>query len=490
MTFPRISNEMELVFKWTKEANIGLSQSLEALVSFDEIEEIKNRKFKFVFKEFYEMQKNVLKLIEKTLLEGLDDDRYKDIVVLIAGSVARLEYIHGVSDIDTFGLIVAPLGDAATVPPVGEPAALSMADRVKEASSKLKDFNDLKRKLGDKDISLDGVPYYGEEYFGTQNQLFEKLGKFDEPNWAVSYRANVLFESIAFSKDANTLKRFDEIVKKVNQVYSVSADLRQKQFPFLGAILIGFLCRGGVLAGISRFKSHDEGSKDALEERSLEAGIIKILGGRVCCSAVHTIMLHVLYWHGFLKPNGEEDLSPIQINEFLNRTPLYKIVVAIPAIFGVIYENVTKFNSKWSENLHLEKDAKQSIEEAIKQLYVVLISQGSSAESGAGGRRAASRAKASRASLANIYASFLIWSMYTRKRPPKFTSDHYEKLTSHSMTIAKCLVLCEKVTLLLATKGPSKASEQMRYLRIFGTEVFDKVTHREALLRGVSGVES
>jgi hypothetical protein len=338
--------------------------------------------------------------------------------------------------------------------------------REEERKSKLQLFDQLKERLGLKGISLGGVPYLGQENFGTQEEVFNKLGEFDEPSWSVVYRANVMLESVAFARQADAQYQVEEIAREVNRIYCVSADLRQKHFPFLGAILIGFLCKGGVLAKVSRLKSQEEGSQKAKEERTLEKEIIKTLSGRTWSSAVHLVMLHVLYWYILLRRADEPDLKAEEIKELLGRSPLFKITKAIPKKFNAINRNVQK--EKWRDRTDMDPQVRDAIRSLFSELYHRLNPPS----------RADAQAKRT---LAGVYIPFILTSMYTRIDTPSFGDEEYDKLVAYNATVAECLSLCEEVTLLLATEAPFKRPDGIRYLRLFGTEVFDKTTYMKRL---------
>jgi hypothetical protein len=456
VSLDRLLKELDLIRDWTIESRHGLSLSLKDFVLSD----LPPPEFQTKFREYYNIQKEVIDNIHSALKSELKDE-YKDIIVLVTGSVARLEYIKGPSDIDSFGITV----DETHIVPKSEKGGDILDAKVVELNRNLDRFRRLRNKLKESGISISGVPYYNGEYFGTKVELFEKLGEFDEPNWAVAYRSNVIFESAAFCKYFDTGEKFDEIVKEINRVYCVIADLRQHHFPFLAAMLLGFMRTSGVLAKVSKFKS-DGASKEALEDRTLEEGIIKTLGGRVWSSAVHLIMLHVLYWYGLLKPDHYPEMTSEKIGQLIRRSPLFKLIIEIPDKFNAVYSNVTK-NSRWADKLHIDESTKTHIAQILEDLYTIINPQKQ--------LRRSTQSRQPYPTIASVYIPFLLMAMHARVNPPKFTDDDYARLSGDSDVIDRCLLLCENLTLLLATKGPFNRSDEMRYPALFGTiDVFDK----------------
>src|SRR4029077_18832672 len=268
------------------------------------------------FGEHCEVQHKVLTKVREAAEEALaesgkaEHDRkdatttsppYSDVTLFVTGSLAKLEYIADVSDIDMVGMTTVaerPLDDCVrdTI------CKVEHASKLKERLTTLEER--LKAKLKIK-LDISGKPFHDGKYFFSQKDLFERLGDFDEPSWAVSHRHSLLFESASCPgtrqiRKSNGAPLWSEAEfaaqtrSKINERYSITADLmRMRQFPAVAALLISALEKNAILATISMLTKPPEDPRESRPEDKLMS---KALISRIWSAAAHLITLHLLFW--------------------------------------------------------------------------------------------------------------------------------------------------------------------------------------------------
>jgi len=448
-----------------------------------------------------------LEIIEKIEQAISKIRNYSDVLYLLSGSVAKLEYIAGISDIDIIGMTTddAHIKDCSIEQLVGpkptvnhgimQPIFRWFARRrarltLSTISQRQDRFCELKEMLrtavGVKKLDLVGSPFYGKEYFFTAGELFDKLGAFDEPSWAVSHRASLMFESELYSFPEAVRKHGEFIRSQVNHKYWVIADLRAFRFPMLGALLMTFLTKSGVLAKISWLKSPESKKAQGGEVPSRENELLKTIGGRIWSSAAHMILFHVLYWSTILLPQsrrdnlldrfspGAQEFDERAIMDTLYKSPIVKMTQVIPHIIAQLKAHM---QGNWHE--HHEVKIKSAEKATIEDIFTVVYRFLGPLDSADPGRMLSADGEGKSLiimPMPYIYLSLLLVLRQARERklpiPPTLDGD----ILSLNKELYLCMAKCEELTTVLINRV-RKADEELTYLRFFGGEVFDKAVY-------------
>jgi hypothetical protein len=476
------------------------AQSLNALVRWAELD---IGKLQEPIDRHFKAQRAIIERIENAIPDL--SRSYPDVLLFLSGSVAKLEYVDKVSDVDFIGMTSeeSPYG----IEDIGlEMDAQSGVDWIRgllrpfRSHSSLQRIRELharfevlegriKKTSGIGNLEISGKPFFGKEYFFTANELIDKLGEFDEPSWAVSHRASVLFESEIFESNQAVLERCDEIRSKINRSYRISADLRGFHFPLLGALLVTFLTKSGVLAKISWLKSPASRDPKVEESGRRDNELLKTIGGRIWSSAAHLMLFHVLYWATKLLTQSERarllerfvrnsrEFDEASIKGVLYKTPICKMLEVIPHLIGRI--KVAMSDDGWPREQHYNAKTKEEVKETFKAIYRFLGPLDSS-ESTRFFDADGTGSVVSIIPMPYIYLCLLLVLRQARERKLSVPQERDNDIMTLNRELYLCLAKCEQLTALLIRESTG-TDEEMRYLKLFGGEVFDKAVYSQIL---------
>ena len=289
--------------------------------------ENRERKGPSRFADHFEVQRACLRALSaaRSSVRFADDEA----CLLVSGSIARLEYLPGCSDVDLLAVARA------------KPFRI----RVRRAKSEAKDFSNFRRRVkhrlchcfaqeyddvnavASSDIEIDGVPFGGQRLYYTDRDLYRLIGREREPSWAVYERAHFLFEGVELSKDG---ARFSELRRNIAAKYGIVEDLKHTVFPLVGHCLCSSLMLSGVLAKCAHVRAQKWPDCAPL--------VAKLLTGRVWASGVNALGLHLMYWwfrlgkfRLFTAPPTEEEVL-----RWLREPPIAKLAVRFPRLIGEV----------------------------------------------------------------------------------------------------------------------------------------------------------
>lgn len=277
-----------------------------------------------------------------------------DLALFVMGSVARLEFLPGDSDLD----FLAVLG----------------RDGPDEDASR-NGFSDFEKRLiqhiGKRatkimgefalDVKVDGVPSPRGKVFYTKSSLFgEIIGKECEPSWAVIERYSLLFESVYFGKSESFST---ELRKLANDCYCLNDDVRRDYFPALCSSLVYALMFSGIMAKVAHLRK-------TAPMPEADQVIFKTLFSRIWGPAVNLIVLHFIYWRRLF--DRQWSITDEDIGSCVRGSTINKIVETIPTLVSVL----RKTEGKWLE-VHCEKrEAAMRAVERFKKMEGLLRCSG------------------------------------------------------------------------------------------------------------------
>jgi hypothetical protein len=460
-----------------------------SLKSFATGRNVKSGNIRDKFRHHCTRQSRFLAKIEGALSLALNG--HPDIILFLTGSVAKLEFDAGVSDVDFVGVadtrqqvwlvcneVRAMVESLKTYSPSEGPPTLDqqkalegMVNLISEVFDRDANFTRTKSDLAshlfsriapkerERLVGISGMPYHGGQYFFSKEDLTGSVGKFNEPSWATSHRASLLFESAYFS-----LTRKDDFVQDIrercNDCYHITQDLLSPKvrFPVLGALLVGHILKSAVLAQIAKFKSFSAAQQ---EKGVLEAEILKTAISRIVGWNIHLMMLHVLYWKALLVRDTNRELEKKQILVNLSQIPLRKIL-QIPLLVEKIAAKLTPRN--WDrEFAPLKRATKERIEAKFDEIYKLLGPENQAVP------------------LLSLYVPFLLTALSARKSKLKLTLTDESDIERSVAEIFSCLKKCEELTLLLMKNSRGNHTDEMLYLKLFGSALLDRGMTRRIL---------
>jgi hypothetical protein len=440
-----------------------------------------------MFSAHCESQKKILKAVGNALTQTMEG--HGDIVLFITGSLAKLEYILNVSDIDIFGMttddthlkvqeeLVRKRGKNDDINAfIANRNAL--IDKIVNYQTKFRKLNKAitdnvhtnvknalkKQRLRKSKVEVSGLPFHGGEYFFTDGELYKNLGGFDEPVWAVSNRASLLFESAFFPSKRRVEEFAGTVRSEINGQYRISANLQEPDFPLLGSLLAVFLTKSGVLSKIAKLGTPHMREPLIVEERVLDSEILKTIVGRVWSSAVHIMLLHVLYWAARLLPVGDYSAKHLRLK--LCRPPMRKLLVEIPETVSDILEEIRNNPNQIPGN----EAQQENIRLALKEIFAFVSpsNEKRSLDPRSDGCQPAMP-------LASLYISFFLVAKRARERKKRITGKNYDHIVKLNFKLFEYLEKFERLTLLLVTNhGNTRTVDQMGLVRLFAAEILDR----------------
>ena len=250
-----------------------------------------------------------------------------DMVVLICGSLARLEYIPGLSDFD-FTVILRD--DAGKWTESEEPKVMERFEKTlrtqirkrvgameKRLKRRFPDFPFPVRTGAAIDVDVDSIPWGGQRFFIRERDLFRFIGKDYEGTYAPYIRSHLLQENVFLAGDEEF---HAELQKTAEDRYKVSSDVGEEAFPSLCYSFLMSLMWSGIVAKASHIRTYKDVSVDHL--------VGKTLLGRVWVSKLNALALHMLYWNHVIL--GEGSVVPKDVLETLQTPTLAKVVYLLP----------------------------------------------------------------------------------------------------------------------------------------------------------------
>jgi hypothetical protein len=423
-----------------------------------------------------EAQASIIKALQRAF--EAQHKNYPDVVQFVFGSVAKLEFIPGVSDVDILPILKTPARPGR-----------------RRTSPKFEEYvRDLKQRIGRsglsrKKVSVSGIPLAGsglrskrKEGFYRRSDLVGKLDNFDEPSWAVSHRGSLIFECAYHESGLRAEKIRSEIAK----TYDVRLDFNDREFPFLASLLLGFLRISGLIpkmreakalfrtpigdsvvkASSRRKRPRKRVGNEFGKTRATE--MLKALSGRAWNSIVHIVTLHTLYWSACILQTSEE-LDHAATN--VNRAPTLKLIDTIPTTIGRLRQRLELNREGWYGEVGLDEPAAKEIERLLAKIHGAFGTPTTEAPTAE-----APTPEAPILPIARRYLYLLVVSAQVRARPMELSDAVVDMLSDFNRDLFELLEMCEKITLtLIARRGRCRVD----LIRLFGREVFDRKLMRD-----------
>src|SRR4029079_16072486 len=93
-------------------------------------------------------------------------------------------------------------------------------------------------------VNISGIPLGEDKYVYSHDDLIGRLGRFDEPSWAVGHRGSLIFEC---AYDNLHWSAAEKLRGRVAAKYDIPADLDELEFATSGALLLTFLRLSGLI---------------------------------------------------------------------------------------------------------------------------------------------------------------------------------------------------------------------------------------------------
>ncbi len=246
-------------------------------------------------------------------------------LLFATGSLARLEYLAGSSDIDLLGLAT---GASRLPADVEAELVRQFEDQIRLAAE----------GVGESlDISIAGIPVILEsdseappsrrgKMLFSKDELINFAGKEYEASWAGIERGSLIFESVLVHGEQADA---DDVRSQIDErLYRTALDLSRKRFPLVGYSLLQFLARSSLLAKFALIRG--------LTGSRITEETAKVVVARVCSHYINLLMMHVLYWNELLAETGR---SPMQILADLRSPPIWKAMRHIPCRLEFLQED-------------------------------------------------------------------------------------------------------------------------------------------------------
>ncbi len=285
---------------------------------------------------FLQSQRDCLDVVDTGVHATLQ--QFPAICLFLGGSLAKLEYLHGVSDLDF--LAVDTIYQKATPwQKLRDEKAFTQALFACEgfaAFSKLLavSINRGFRKRGDSAAHVDvgARPLIGRRTFYTHRELFHELGKEHEPSWAAWARSVLLLESAAWGRR----RVVNRLRNKADEIYGLTGDLASRTFPAMTCSFVGLMSKSGLVAKLHRLRQSSR--RPPLQSvpdtppanRAPNAELIKTVFSRHFHSVVDRLFINALYWCSLSPPPPWRDLE--EIRRWLRSPPLSKLVTYLPLL--------------------------------------------------------------------------------------------------------------------------------------------------------------
>jgi hypothetical protein len=420
-----------------------------------------------------------------------DAINYGDVVLFLTGSLAKLEFIKGVSDIDIVAITTS----------------MDLPEKCADATCEMKSVSRFKKKLEVleqalkkqvKPIKLDisGRPFYDGRYFYGKKELFEQLGEFNEPSWAASHRHSMLFESavcpgtrqinIGRNREKCPEEDFAEEMRlEINDKYFINQDLIESEYPMLGAFLITALTNGAAIAQLSKLKNppQKKDKKGGLKMQEIllaEKEISKTVGGRIWNAAAHLITLHLLFWTRRLLTNKQcDDLffkndifrnishktMDKTIQNMLYGSPMKKMLLYCPAMTRALCGCLERLDQS------RESRVRQISDENVQTEVVELVRAVRDFIGPLGSGIPGSHTKGMAMPMFQLYIYLFMTLKKVREGKRGFkqlNSSDVNRISVINSQLYACLRKCEELTRLLITKTSETNTGHLQYFRIFG----------------------
>jgi len=260
--------------------------------------------------------------------------------VYVRGSLARLEYIPGCSDVDI--LIVresriAPGRYGVIQTKVTGIVSEAMKKMESQIAEREKRDYPVKlratwRKLEPREeipVEVSWVPFRNRKQFYTQETLLGAHGTAYEAAWANGDRSCLLFESVGLLDTSFT----EELRGSADGIYKLSEDLGTSFFPTL---LCAFGCSNLASALLERVAMAREGKDSRYLDDSIAA---KAVTARIWGTRVTQVMLHLLYWLKMIdNSNKDKYYTTQELLRFLRAPTIEKILIHLPQLLALVQD--------------------------------------------------------------------------------------------------------------------------------------------------------
>lgn len=383
---------------------------------------------------YYEAQAKALNSIRKAgssvLQRGLLPDGG---VLLVCGSIARLEYAPGVSDIDCLAVVERAKVNSATF---AKKLRTAIRTHVGRAERELRSqFPSKVPERASTEIHVDvtGVPRRPDTsstataktetekklqkkaedavYFYTKGDIFDDVGKPNEPAYAASERAHLLSQHALVGGSVNVHKRLQE---KAEEMYWASSDLSLSEFPLVCYSFVTSSMWSGVTAKAAHVRSRPT---------EVDELVGKTVLGRIWSAKANVLALHMLYWE---KEIGEV-VTAERVLKVLQTPTVSKIVELFPEI-------VDKLDGrklvKWERRR--EKATQGKVKKLTRRLDRV--------------RRGLSIGREGRDTLFKSFLELLVHCIGVRMSPGGFSGDQVECIRRANRMFSKVLSEAREIT--------------------------------------------
>jgi hypothetical protein len=297
------------------------------------------------FPTFARQQETCLDCVDTAVTEVLSISAFASLCVLLGGSVARLEYLPAISDLD-FLAIDTTSDDSEVWRQLRKNDDVARArdecDRFEKFENALKAAVGRRFKTpgdGPSKVEVGARPLLDSRSFFSRRDLFEELGREREANWAAWARAVLMFESAAWGDSTRIL----EVRAKAHSVYGAAEDILAGGFPGMTCLFINLLATSGLLAKLGVLRKIPAERLDADPAggpQMADAELVKAVFSRQWSSWVNRIFLHAIYWCSVLSLNPWVE-GPM-IHNVLRATPIAKIVLYVPDLVDKVDRDIGK----------------------------------------------------------------------------------------------------------------------------------------------------
>lgn len=283
---------------------------------------------------FLEQQKRLVEIQKDTqdaVSKHLPTER-SNTTFYVMGSIARLEYMHGLSDTDILAVLHSKR----------DSSVFDDGDILNNIQEYLITQEENRTGLDRKkiDVSVSGVPIIRKKKgkkkeverskaFYQEDEFINFVGKDYEAAWASFERASLLFESALIygnrDADISLRKRIDD------NLYGLAQDIEKGHFPLPGYCLAQYIAQSGLLAKAAVVrKSQNDSSRVSSET-------LKAVFSRVWNANVNLVAIHVFFWHQLISGNRRTDS---EILEDFRRPPIELVLDTLPLRLQFVADEV------------------------------------------------------------------------------------------------------------------------------------------------------
>lgn len=386
---------------------------------------------------YLETQAKCVKALEQVTADLGKESLLDRRCLFLCGSLARLEYVPGISDADFFAVARKrrlPLkedGDAFQV----------LAGRVKESMQKR--FRDLHDASGAEELKVEvsGIPARPHTLFWTRSELCEQAGKAYEAAWACGERGALLFEAACLGSDERLRLVLTE---RVWNLYGYGEDVVQDRFPFLAGTFSRLLLASGAVAKIGHVRN---GSDVADLGDSPHA---KVLVARVWNAMINILIMHLVYWKCLVSEEYRPNRAALKTT--VCNPPIYKVMQTIPMLMRGLAHKLRKHASK-----ELGEDDWKEVEKHLKSIQPHLVAR-----------------LTGRLTLMKMLTGLFQWHRKARTNNVQSRASALSQAKEHTETLLSITTRAARITMLLQAReiGRSPRDAYDRVWLLTGMSLF------------------